>query len=211
MTKKTSAPPVLWILLSALLMGVLASAVMLGRSQPVQMKIATVLPEGRSIPPFTLQTQQGTWGNAQLQNRWTLVFVGFTHCPDICPSTLALLKGVYQKLEQQNPEKAQKLQVLFLSVDPERDQPEVLSRYVQYFHPKFLGATAPVPALEKIAAAWGFVFQKVVADAAKPDDYTLDHSSSFVLFSPDGKIKAYFVPAPSFKIEDLVSDLESLL
>jgi protein SCO1 len=132
-----------------------------------------------------------------------VIFVGFTHCPDICPNTLGLLKSVYRQLEAQQ----KSLQVVLLSVDPERDTPETLARYVQHFDPSFIGATGAKAELDKLGAAMGFVYMK--SPGATAETYNVDHSSALILINPDGQVAGYFTQP--LKIEPLVADLGKLI
>jgi protein SCO1/2 len=119
---------------------------------------------------------------ATLQGRWTLVFLGFTHCPDVCPTTLQAL-SLAQKDWDAMPE-ARRPRVLFVSVDPERDTPKITGDYAHYFHPQTLAA-APTPAqLEGFAQALGLVYMKV---PGTDGSYTMDHSSTMVLLDPQGR------------------------
>ena len=131
------------------------------------------------------------------------MFAGFTTCPDICPTTLTLMKAVMDDL---GPD-AQKVQMLLLSIDPERDTPERLKSYVQYFDPRFKGATAPNTELDKLARAMSFVYTKV--PGATPETYTMDHSSALMLVNPKGELAGFFT-APHRR-EALVADLKGLL
>src|SRR5262245_19072127 len=95
-------------------------------SPPAQPQSGTLLAEPRPVAPFTLTDQDARpFTNAALEGHWTLLFAGFTHCPDVCPTTLALMKQLHQR-----PELGGRVQYLFLSVDPERDTPAQLKTYV---------------------------------------------------------------------------------
>jgi protein SCO1/2 len=164
----------------------------------------TLLPQPRAVPDFTLQGADGKpYTRADLRGHWTLIFPGYTYCPDVCPTTLAELKAVYGKLGGD----ADKLQILFLSVDPERDTPQRLASYVHTFDPRFRAATGPVPALEKLGGELGFVFNKVPGKT--PDSYLMDHSASMMLIDPQAQLAGYVVPP--FTVEGLTSDLKSLI
>lgn len=174
--------------------------------QPKSISIGsgTLLQTPRALPDFSLTDQDGrSFGRARFEGHWTIVFAGFTYCPDICPSTLTLLKGVKTQL---GPE-ADRLQVLFLSVDPGRDTPERLKTYVQFFDPGFLAATAPDAELEKLARAMSFVYAKV--PGATPDSYTMDHSTALMLINPQGQLAGFFT-AP-LRVEGLSKDLTTIL
>ena len=100
---------------------------------------AILLDTPRRFSDFTLTDQQGQpFNKDRLKGKWTLIYFGFTSCPDICPTTLATVAKMYRELK---PEEQQDLQVVLLSVDPERDTTEVLAQYVPYFHPEFVGVS----------------------------------------------------------------------
>lgn len=165
------------------------------------------LNEPRALPPIQLVDDQGAaFGNEQLQGRWHLIFAGFTHCPDFCPNTLATLKLVQEKLG----EDAAQLQVLFFSVDPQRDQPEQLAQYTRYFHPKFVGITGETEQVDHFAQALGLAYSIVPAeDGAPANQYTVDHSAALVMLDPQGRIAAYF-SAPH-RVDPLTADLRSMM
>lgn len=137
---------------------------------------------------------------ANLQGHWTLLFAGFTHCPDVCPTTLGLMKALGQRLQ---PAPA----MVFLSVDPERDTPERLRQYVAYFGPDIEGVTGPHEQLERLAASLGIAYVK--APGARGEDYTVDHSAALVLLDPQGRVAGYFTPP--HKADTLAADLARVL
>lgn len=168
----------------------------------------TLLQKPRALPDFALLDENAQpFTNRNLEGRWTLIFPGFTYCPDVCPTTLGLLKNV----ETQLGDKAQNLQVLLFSVDPERDTPDVLNRYVRYFSPRFKGATTAEPALKPLAQALGIAYVKVPGESSGggSDTYTMDHSAALVLINPRGELAGYFTPP--LQVDALVRDLGSLL
>ena len=170
-------------------------------------RAATVLPTPRSVPAFELQQSDGTpLTQDELKGHWTVVFLGFTHCPDICPTTLAQLSAA-QKQWASIPE-ARRPRVLFVSADPERDSPEQTGRYAQAFHPDTLAATAPVPQLERFARSLSLVFMKVPGASGEANDYSIDHSAALVLLDPQGKLGG--VIQPPFEIQAVTADLALL-
>ena len=99
-----------------------------------------LLPRPRDIAPFELQDHLGgRFDNARLQDRWTFIFFGFTHCPDICPTTMSELGQVDRQLVQRGGEQADNFQGVLVTVDPERDTSEILGAYATAFSPRFLG------------------------------------------------------------------------
>lgn len=198
-------PPVRYGLLAALAAALgLALGVIVLQPKAVSIASGTLLQPPRALPAFTLTDEHGQpYTNASLQGHWTVVFAGFTTCPDICPTTLTLMKSVMADL---GPD-AQKVQMLLLSIDPERDTPERLKSYVQYFDPRFKGATAANAELDKLARAMSFVYTKVPGET--PETYTMDHSSALMLLNPRGELAGFFT-APHRR-EALVADLKGLL
>jgi protein SCO1/2 len=190
----------------AALAAVLGVVVAVTLSQPrgaVDLQSGTALPQPRALPAFTLTDQDGQpFTAASLAGRWTLLFPGFTYCPDVCPTTLALLKQVKAGLGPDRP-----LGVVFLSVDPERDTPERLKGYIAQFDPAFTGVTVGEPQLADIARALGIAYAKV--PGATPESYQMDHSASMILLDPQGQIVAYLTPP--FDAAKLVADLKLLV
>lgn len=172
-------------------------------SAPRVSEQALVYPKARTLAPFQLQRADGgTLGNADLHGAWTLVFFGFTHCPDVCPTALATLREI--EALKVSRKLALPLKYLFVSVDPERDTPAVLAEYTTYFSPAIVAATASPAAIEKLARDVGVVFIKVPQVDA---DYTIDHSMQLLLIDPDGKLHAMWRPphiAPLL-LEDIVT------
>lgn len=169
----------------AAVVGLLVASMLMRPGGPAALKAGTLLPQPRELPAFTLTDADGQpFGKDRLAGHWSVVFVGFTNCPDVCPNTLGVLKTVHAKLqEEQRP-----LQVVFLSVDPERDTPEVLGKYVRYFNPAFVGITGETAELDRVAAAMGFVYAKV----PMPQSYTIEHWSGLILINPQAQITGYF-------------------
>ncbi len=145
-----------------------------------------ILPQAREIGDFSLTNQHGQpYDRAAGAGRWQLLFFGFTHCPDICPNTLAIMKALKQELPAPV---AEQLDLVFVSVDPERDSIAVLRDYLAYFDPAFVGVTGSPDALTKFAEQLGIAFMR----NGEGDDYTVDHSAALVLLDPQVRIKAYF-------------------
>lgn len=132
------------------------------------------------------------------------VFFGYTHCPDVCPTTLAELARVRRDLGAQGD----KFQVLFVSLDPERDTPAILKSYVGAFDKSFLALYPASPAdLPKLAKSFKIFYQKV--DGKTPDSYTLDHSAATFIYDPKGRVRLFSPNATP--VADMVSDVKLLL
>lgn len=172
------------------------------------LKAARLFDPPREIPSFSLRQSDGTpLVPGELKGHWTLVFLGFTHCPDVCPTTLALLAGA-QKQWAALPE-ATRPRVLFVSVDPERDTPDAIGEYAHAFHRDTLAATADVPALEGFAKSLSMVFAKVPApDGAPADQYSVDHSASLAVLDPQGRLTGFIQPPLDAK--NIAADMTAL-
>lgn len=167
----------------------------------------TLLPSPRVLPAFTLQQAHGVPLTPEtLRGHWTVVFLGFTHCPDVCPTTLAQLSNAQKQWASLPAERRPR--VLFVSADPERDSPELIARYAHGFHPDTLAATAPVPELEKFARALSLVFMKVPGPSGQPYDYSIDHSAALVLLDPQARMAG--VAQPPFDVKGIADDLAAL-
>jgi protein SCO1/2 len=157
----------------------------------------------RTIPPFELDAGHGALASSQLAGHWTIVFLGFTHCPDVCPTTLATLAKA-QDAWRALPE-ASRPRVLFVSVDPERDTPAKVAQYARFFHADTLAATVAEPALHDFAQSLGMVYMKV----PQPNgDYAMDHSSTLVLLDPHGRQAGLIRPPLDAKA--IAADLAAL-
>lgn len=167
----------------------------------------TLLPQPREIPPYALTAADGsTLTPDTLRGRWTLVFVGFTHCPDVCPTTLAELAQAEKRWSAALPE-SRRPRILFVSVDPERDTPQRTGEYARYFSPDALAATGGIPALEAFARSLGMVFMKAPLQGSDvPGAYTVDHSAQVALLDPEGRFAGLIRPplAPAKIGEDMV-------
>ena len=178
-----------------------------GSSVP-ELETVRLLPAPRPLPAFDLAQADGTrLEPADLRGHWTIVFLGFTHCPDVCPTTLAEL-AVAQKQWESVPE-ASRPRVLFVSVDPERDTAEATGRYAHHFHPDTLAATGDVPALEAFATSLGMVFMKAPPPEGAPaGQYSVDHSATLVLVDPQGRMAGLL--RPPLQPDAIAADLLAL-
>ncbi|MGD8853485.1 MAG: SCO family protein [Gammaproteobacteria bacterium] len=178
----------LWRIIAVLLLAVLAGAC--SPPEPPQLEQATRLPSPKPIADFRLTDQNGNRFTLQnLEGRWTLAFFGYTHCPDVCPTSLAVLGQVMRRLEQ-DPDAGEPPQVVFFSVDPERDTPEQLASFVPYFHDSFTGVTGDPEEILKLTRQLGILYGKT--DDTDGGDYLVDHSAAIVLFDPAGRFHAVF-------------------
>lgn len=137
--------------------------------------------------PFTLTAQDGrTVTDRTFRGKWTLVFFGFTHCPDICPTAVSDIAAALDKLGPL----AEKVQPLFITVDPERDTPAVLADFFNSVDKRFLGLTGTPAQIAAVAKAYRAYYKK----APQGDDYTVDHTAIIYVMGPDGRFAAHFTP-----------------
>ncbi len=123
----------------------------------------------------------------RMEGGWTLIFFGFTYCPDICPTTMAFLNGFMQELE--DTEVADDTRVVMVTVDPARDTVEKLAAYVPWFNPEFVGVTGEFMDLHRFATALNTPFRKV---PGQDENYLVDHSANVVLINPMGDYHGFF-------------------
>jgi protein SCO1/2 len=154
-------------------------------------EVAAVYGAPRPLPEFSLVAHDGTrFDRGRFAGHWTLVYFGFTNCPDACPTTLTALALVRRDLA--NLPRAQLPQVVMVSVDPERDTPARLAAYVPHFDPSFIGVTGTPAAIEALTRALGVAVQAgPVVDGA----YTVDHTAAVFLIDPEVRVAAIF-PTP---------------
>lgn len=132
---------------------------------------------------FTLQAAQGAVSLKDYRGKVVLVYFGYTYCPDICPTALAFTT---QGLKLLTEDELAKTQVLFISVDPERDTLEKLREYGAFFHPNILGLTGTLAQIEEVAKRYGASYRK--QDTGSAGGYVVDHSSNLYVVDPAGKL-----------------------
>jgi protein SCO1 len=158
---------------------------------------------------FHLMDQNGKpFHLSQLRGKAVLFSFGFTHCPNVCPTTLSDLAKVYQALPGKDREK---VQVLFVSIDPQRDKPETMKNYIPYFNDSFIGLTGTEAQVAEAAKAYGAYYEIVHDSSANPDLYTVNHSALTYLISPDGKWKLLYNFDQLTDSKKMVQDLEQVL
>lgn len=169
--------------------------------------------QARTVKPFQLTDQQGShFTNEQLKNKWSLVFFGYTSCPDVCPTTLQSLNFIYDELTA-----IANTQVLLVSVDPQRDSQEKLAKYIAYFNKNFIALRAEHDVLFPFARNMGLMYAITDNKNMPENAYLVDHSASIVLINPDGKIAAIFKPEqavgeiPTVDTEKLLSDYQKIV
>ncbi|MDW3713131.1 MULTISPECIES: SCO family protein [unclassified Pseudomonas] len=195
------------IALVALVLGLTVHKVLNNQRQadPTQLLDAGIvlLPQSRTLPSISLTDQDGKPVVVnELKDKWSLLFFGYTFCPDICPTTLAQmreLKGLLPEAARNN------LRVVLVSVDPNRDTPQQLKQYLGYFDQAFLGYTGELASIQKLANAVSIPF--IPADTSK-ENYTVDHSGNLVVIGPDGTQRGFIrAPLNNQKLKDQLPTL----
>ena len=167
----------------------------------LQPEVATVLPEPRELPSVRFTATDGTdFSSESLAGQPTLLFFGFTNCPDICPLTLQTLATALAEIEKRNPKRAP--HVAFVSVDPRRDTPARIDAYLDNFDPDFIGLSAPDAKLAPLLAALGVSVHKEEIDG---QHYNVVHSGTIYVLDETGRWVAFF-GGSEHKVETLVSD-----
>ncbi len=192
---------VLVIMVVAVAAGLFASRTMIDRT--MDLRAAQLFPTPRALSDFQMETATGEpFTLENLQGQWSLMFFGFTNCPDVCPDTLAMLA---QSMEQLRLMRREELpQVVFVSVDPDRDYGELLADYVSWFDPEFVAVTGPEEQLQLLTRQLGIVYWRETPDE-RTGFYNVDHSAAVLIIDPQGRLHGRFghplVP------EDVVADL----
>lgn len=142
---------------------------------------------------------------AVFDNRWSLVFFGYTHCPDVCPVTLQVMKNVVAKLaELGEPEP----QIVFVSVDPVRDTSEVMQKYIAYFNEEFIGITGNQNSIHDFTRSLGVV-ASFTANDDDPENYIVDHTASLLLIDPQRRVRAKV--SPPHEVDTIVADYLTMI
>jgi protein SCO1/2 len=174
-------------------------------NEPADLQTAFAIPLPDPLPDFSLLDQTGQPVNADtFRGQWDLVFFGFTNCPDVCPTTLQILANVKRELIEIGAKTLPR--IVLVSVDPERDTPELLGQYVDYFGEGNLGVTGEIEDIKTLTAALGIYFEKApTADG----DYGVDHSAAVLVINPDGEFSALFSAPHS--VANYVHDLPIIM
>lgn len=223
MTRNQSIGLAAVVAIVAIAGGMLLSRALLDRTAGPTLAKATLLEPARPLPPMSFVDQQGQpFGAERLRGRWSILFFGFTHCPDVCPTTLALLAQVEKQLADLPAE--HRPQIVLMSVDPRRDTPEQLAKYVESFSPTFTGVTAGyAPEGERTAegtaraggdqaAMHEFALKLGVPVAITQlpgGGYTVDHSAALFVIDPSGALRA--LSSTPHNVPIIASDYRSIV
>lgn len=190
-----------WIASAVIIVLLLAALPLSYQLWPARTPVAAAVEAGTPIGgPFELRDQHGrSVSQRSFDGKWLLVFFGFTRCADVCPTTLVQIAKVLDGLGEQSA----RLQPLFISLDPERDTPEVLAAYTSFFDQRILGLTGSPEQIQQVAEAYGVYVRKV----AMGDTYMLDHTGAVYLMNPDGELASLIAlqRAPADAVQDIAS------
>ncbi len=182
---------------------ILLLALLLGCSSKPASFIATDLTGADFASAFTLTSPAGkTVQLSDFQGKAVVVFFGYTRCPDICPTTMSDLAKAMKILGDD----ANRVQVIFITLDPERDSAELLQQFVPAFDARFIGLTGTPQQIQQVTQTYKIFVQK---QADKQQQYTIDHSAGAYVYEPSGKLRLYFKYGQS--AEDMAHDLQLLL
>lgn len=190
------------VLAAALALGVIVATRV---QSPAELHSAFVLPTPTPLPEFALVDQRGQGITREaFRDHWSLVFFGFTHCPDICPTTLQILSAARKTLADNGQQPLPK--IVLVSVDPERDTPELMAQYMAYFGDDNLGITGTLDEVKKLTTGLGIYFAK---QPGNEESYAVDHSAAVLLVNPDAEFHALF--GGSHQIESFVNDVPLIM
>lgn len=203
---KSRAPLYAGIAIVAILIGALsAQFARKPAAAPLSLQNGTVLPTPRAVPDFSLVDNKGNrFSRVQLMGHWSVLFFGYTSCPDICPTTLSSLAQVDQALSDLPA--TQRPQIVFVSVDPKRDTPMQVANYIKFFSPAFIGLTGEPAQLEQLTQALGV---PVAIHDSGNGAYTVDHSATLFLLDPQARMAAVF--SPPHQVQTLSNDLRTVV
>lgn len=155
-------------------------------------QVITVLPDPKPLAAFALADDKNQiFDLARLKGRWSFVFFGFTHCPDVCPTTLAVLARAHASIAKSTVG-AKDVQFVFVSVDPNRDTASTLKQYVRYFDTSFLGVTGDDAQIAKLAGQLDAKYQVMITPGV--DNYPVYHTTAVFLVDPRARYRAMFTP-----------------
>lgn len=167
-----------------------------------EIETGTLLEQPFMLPQFDLVDHHGeALTRSDLTGQWSLLFTGFTSCPDVCPATISILKQLDDLLSTDETE----IRMILLSVDPERDTPEVLTQYIDLFNAPVTGITGSMGGVEAFCNEIGMSFIHIPVTNGR---YTIEHSGAIVLIDPRGRISGYF--RPPFNPERMAADLQKI-
>jgi len=206
MTTQTKSKPNYYVLAIIFLVIGLSGFVLARHFFPTDKRLpeslqATVLPQGKSIVGLSLRDHNDQiFTEQRFRGKWSFMFFGYTNCPDVCPTTMLIMKGMWAKLPD-SARSAPEPQMFFVSVDPQRDSTAVLKEYATFYHPDFVGLTGNANQIDVLVNQVGALYGYEDDEAGK--GYTVNHSAQVILIDPTGKLRAVF--SPPFDINNMVT------
>lgn len=198
--------PVIAFTCIAAIAGIGAAFIWRHAAAPLQLATGSYVSPSRALPDFSLIDHHGQkFGPANLRGSWSMMFFGYTNCPDFCPTTLTTLAALERRLRAAAAPVRPK--VLFLSVDAAHDTPEQLAKYVPRFDPEFIGLTAATQSdVEAVAAKLGV---GVIITSKADGTYTVDHLGAIFVLNPEGKLAA--ILTGPYTVDTLQADFERIV
>ncbi|RDI94473.1 SCO family protein [Meiothermus sp. QL-1] len=194
-----------WVVLLALPLFLLGAFFFRETYQPYGTRLLN--PRSADTLDFTLTAHDGSRKSLRdFEGKVVLIFFGFVNCPDVCPTTLLELARVYKAL---SPAEQARVQVLFISVDPERDSLQRLRDYTTFFHPSFLGLTGSPEEIAAVARKYGVFYQKSNVKSAL--EYNVDHTATVFALDPRGSLRLIYGSGKAAETERVVQDVRWLL
>jgi len=190
----------------ALIAGISAALIWRNAAAPAELATGVYIRPSRALPDFSLIDTQGhAFGLARVRGQWSMMFFGYTNCPDFCPTTLTTLAALEKRLRAEAA--PVRPRVIFMSVDAKRDTPEQLAKYVPYFDPEFIGLTAANQSdVQAVAAKLGV---SVTITPNADGTYSVDHSGAIFVLNPQGRLAA--VLTGPFSVDTLESDFRRIV
>ena len=196
-----------WIILLAALaagVGLWFGNRQFGQADRPKLTNAVLYPQPRELPDFQLTKSDGqAMTLADWRGHWNVAYLGYASCPDVCPTTLSVFKQVWKGLADRGLR--DRIRFNFISVDPQRDTPEVLGKYVAFFSPDFVAATGSDEQLTRLTRALGLLYSR---STGPNGEIQVDHSGSAVIVDPQGRLVGMF--RPPFAATDVAADLATL-
>lgn len=190
--------------LAAVVVAALFLAIVLLLPRPVTFQYGTLLDAQEPLADFTLDSSLGAPAAlSDFRGKYVLLYFGYTNCPDVCPLTLAEMRGALDRLGG----KADKVQPIFVTLDPARDTPEHMAAYLKFFHPTLVGLTGTLEQIQELATRFGIFFEQ--RESGSASGYLVDHTSVVLVIDGEGRLRGIFPNGVTG--EQMASDLDSLI
>lgn len=162
-----------------------------GKTIPTDLE-ATLLDRAKPIQPFKLIDHNNkSFDHTRFSSKWSFMFFGYTHCPDVCPTAMQTMKTVWKQLDV-DKQSGSNLQMIFVSVDPERDDLDTLKQYATFYHPDYIGVTGKLDQIDNITRQLGILYGYEEPD--EKGNYHVNHSGQIILVDPRGNMRGVFSP-----------------